>query len=77
MGPTFNLKKKQNKTKEMKIKSFTGRDGERETVRFFFIFSFKSSFFDSRVSDHRISSGQIRKVYATRATHGNQKHGIL
>ena len=35
MGPTFNLKKKQNKTKEIKIKSFTGRDGERETVRFF------------------------------------------
>ena len=51
-------KKKQNKTKVMKIKSFTGRDGERETVRFFFIFSFKSSFFDSRVSDRRISSGQ-------------------
>ena len=38
MGPTFNLKKtkaKQNKTKEMKIKSFTDRDGERETIRFF------------------------------------------
>ena len=77
MGPTFNLIKKQNKTKVMKIKNFTGRDGERETVRFFFIFSFKSSFFDSRSFDRRISSGQTRKVlYATRATHENQKHGI-
>ena len=79
VNPTFNLKKKtkQNKTKVMKIKSFTGRDGERETVRFFFIFSFKSSFFDSRVSDRRISSGQTRKVlYTTRAARGNQKQGI-
>ena len=42
-----------------------------------FFFSFKSSFFDSRVSDRRISSGQTRKVlYAKRAMRGNQKHGI-
>ena len=45
--------------------------------KIFLIFIFKSSLFDSRSSDRRISSGQTRKVlYATRATRGNQKDGI-
>ena len=46
-------------------------------VDFFYFFSSKTSLFDSRSSDSRISSDQTRKVlYATRATRENQKHGI-
>ena len=73
MGPTFNFKKKQTKKKEMSLFGRGSADGER-LLNFF---SFKTSLFDSRSSDRRISSGQTRKVlYATRATRGNQKHGI-
>ena len=44
---------------------------------FNFFLYFQSSFFDSQVSDSRISSSQTRNVlYATRATRVNQKHGI-
>ena len=76
MGPTLNLKqKKQNKTKAIDLSSW--REGTTKVREMFLFFSFKSSPFDSRSSDRRISSGQTRKVlYATRATRGNQKHGI-
>ena len=72
MGPTFNLKK--NKTKQKARVNLHGQRGSNEGERFFNFFSFKSSLFDSRSSDRRISSGQTRKVlYATRATRGNKK----
>ena len=77
MGPTFNLKKKKETTNKKQLISLTRKEGWIEGVRVYFFFPLKSSFFDSRVSDRRISSGQTRKVlYATRATCGNQKQGI-
>ena len=75
MGPTFNFNKK--KKEQMLLKSVHGHRGSNEGETFFKFFSFKSSLFDSRSSDHRISSGQTQKVlYKTRATRKNQKHGI-
>ena len=79
MGPTFNLIKKNNKTnKRIKMESFSWTDRMRFRREVFLkkIYLF-FSFSDLRKSDCRISSGQTRKVlYVTRATCGNQKHGI-
>ena len=74
MGLTFNFNKKKTNKKQIITLHMEART---EVSEFIFFFTLKSSFFDSRSSDRRISSGQTRKVlYATRATRGNQKHGI-
>ena len=76
VGPTFNLIKKIKK-KITKPKQMNQFSWQNVSDFFFKFFSFKTSLFDSRSSDRRISSGQTRKVlYETRATHENQKHGI-
>ena len=63
MGPTFNLKKKE-KQKQNQSSSISFTEKSRRLVEFFFFkfLSFKTSLFDSRVSDLRISSGQTRQV---------------
>ena len=69
-------KKKQNKKKNNKTLDKLIRT-ETTEVRFYFFYSFKSSFSDLRKSDRRISSGKERKVlYVMRATRGYQKHRI-
>ena len=74
MGPTFNLIKNKNINKITKPKKMNQFHDRRLVI--FFLF-FETSFFDSRSSDRRISSGQTRKVlYATMAMRENQKHEI-
>ena len=66
------IKKNEKQTKQKAIDQSSWTEGQTEVSEILIFFSFKSSFFDSRVSDCRISSGQTRKVlYATRATRGN------
>ena len=77
MGPTFNLKNKKIKNKINIKKSSSRTEGQTEVSEILFYFYLLNLFFYSRVFDRRISSGQTRKVlYSTRATRGNQKHGI-
>ena len=74
MGPIFNKIKKKTKTQSCSNGNLQKAVHERI---FFFIFLLFSYFSDLRKSDRRISSGQTRKVlYSTKATRGNQKHGI-
>ena len=57
-GSHFQLKKKKKKiTKQTKQKPIIILHGQKVSEILIF-FSFKSSFFNSRVSDRRISSGQ-------------------
>ena len=72
------IKTNKNSKKEKRVGSGRERETKREREKkSFFIFIFFASLFDIRSFDRRNLSGQERKfIYSTRATRGNQKHGI-
>ena len=71
VGPT-QIKKKRKRIRREE------READREGNVFIFIFfSSIASLFDIRKSNRQNSSGQeIKRLYSTRATRKNQKHGI-
>ena len=75
MGPTFNKIKNKKKHKNLKPFGFISRDGEGVFYFFIFIFS-RFSLRYTKIGPSEFVGARTKMLYSTRATRGNQKHGI-
>ena len=77
-GSHFKKKKKKNKTKQTNIKRKADRESEKHKDKdFFFIFFFSHfSLRYTEIGPSEFVGARSKVLYSTRATLGNQKHGI-